>query len=54
MNVIMVGSANTQEAVLAINVLMTFDSTKDHRLLLMQLLLKLTYLQCRLAPNFMA
>ena len=59
MNVITVGNPNAQEGVLAINVLMSFDSAEEHRFLLVtqlvtQLSLKLTYLQCTSAPNFMA
>ena len=48
------GSANAQEAVLAINVRMSSDSAEEHCSFVTQLSLKLTYLQCTLAPNFKA
>ena len=52
------GNANAQESVLALNGLKSFDSAKEHLLLSLlvtqlvtQLSVKLTYLQCTLAPN---
>ena len=52
MDVITVCNTNAQEAVLAIKVLMSFDSAEEQ--LFSQLSLKFTYFQCTLAPNFKA
>ena len=52
MDVITVGNVNAQEAVLAIKVLTSFGSAKEHSRY--SAFTKCTYLQCTLDPNFKA